>query len=278
MYKAFALSQLNIRSYKSHHKELIMMGKASKIILLVLAAIVVLGVGSLLMGSDNTPEVSDEDAVYNDYNLHYDNVKPVSAIIELSKIESKSGTYGFFYETGDYAEPAYSRSVSENVLIEIDISKMKLANDSLIDDSKDKSTKNGNVYNMSHFKKDLKKLLKTYKYPASLELYDKKGHYIASVGNLKVSLKGNVLTVKGSYSNTSEYYTEYERSNHLTTKFEGDEFALNDDFHNVKKARLSISGNVDDRESNRTVNIDIDTKNLKVSSSVSTDFKSTYDK
>ena len=255
------------------------MGNASKIILVVLAVIVVLGLGSFLMGSgDDTSTVeSDVEPVYNDYKLSYDKVKPVSSLIEFTKTESKSTTYGFFDQySGEYAEPAYSRSVSENVLIKIDISKMKLANDSYIDDSGDKDTKDGNVYNMSHLKKDLKKILKKGGYSSYLELYDKKGHYIASTDKVKLSLDGNILTAKYSYSNTSEYYTEYERGNHLTTKFKGDDFAMNDNFHNVKKAVFSFDGDVDDRDSNRTVSIEIDTKNLKVSSSVSTNFKSTY--
>ena len=255
------------------------MGNASKIILIVLAVLVVLGLGSVLMGSDtHTSTESDAEPTIHDYKLHYDNVKPITSVIELSKIESKSSTYAFFEATsGAYAEPAYSRSVSENVLIEIDISKMKLANDSLIDDSADKDSKEGNVYNTSHLKKDLKKLIKNNKHPASLQLYDKE-YNVASLDNLKVSLKGDVLTVKGSYSNTSEYYTEYERSNYLTTKFNGDDFALNNDFDNVKTAVLSISGSIDDSDSNRTVDILIGTGNMKVSSSLSTDFKSTYDK
>lgn len=257
------------------------MGNASKIILVVLAVIVVLGLGSFFMGShdDNSTVESDVEPVYNDYKLNYEKVKPVSSLIELTKTESKSTTYGFFDSyTGDYAEPAYSRSVSEHVLIKIDISKMKLANDSYIDDSADKDTKDGNVYNMSHLKKDLKKILKKKDYSAYLNLYDKKGNYMASTGHLKISLKGNILTAKYSYSNTSEYYTEYERNNQLTTKFKGDEFAMNNDFHNVKKAILRFDGNVDDRDSSRTVSIEIETKNLKVSSGVSTNFKSTYDK
>lgn len=254
------------------------MGTGSKI-LAILAVIVILfvGFGLLNNGSDDTTTVDIESA-YTDYNLHYDNVKPVSSAIEIAKTESKSSTYGYFYEnTGQYAEPAYSRSVSEYALIEIDISKMKLANDSYIDDSAGKNTKDGNVYNMSHFKKDLKSLLKQYKYPGSILLYDKHGDMIGSIDKVKVSLKGNILTAKYSYSNTSDYYTEYERDNYLTTKkFDGDDFAMNDDFHKVKKAKLTITGNTDDRDSNRTVNIDIDTKNLKVTSDVSTDFKSTY--
>ena len=255
------------------------MGNASKIIIIVIVVVVVFGLGSIFMGShdDTSTDENDIESVYQDYNLHYDKVKPVSSVIELSKNEGKSSTYGFFdSHTGKYAEPAYSRSVSEYVLIKIDISKMKLANDSYIDDSADKDTKNGNVYNQSHLKKDLKKMLKKNKYPASLLLFDKKGNTLASIDNVKVSLDGNMLTAKYTYTNTSEYYTEYERNNYLTTKFNGDDFAMNDDFHNVKNAKLSIYGSVDDKDSNRTVSIDIDTKNLKVTSSVSTDFKSTY--
>ena len=258
------------------------MGNASKIIFVVLAVIVVLGLGSFFMGSHDEPSTVESDVdppVYNDYELNYNKVEPVSSLIELSKSESKSTSYGFFDQyTGEYAEPAYSRSVSEYVLIEIDVSKMKLGNDSYIDDSGDKDTKDGNVYNMSHFKKDLKKILKKKDYSAYLTLYDKKGNYIASTDNLKLSMNGNILTAKYSYSNTSEYYTEYERNNQLTTKFKGDNFAMNDNFHNVKKAVFRFDGNVDDRDSDRTVNIEIETKNLKVSSSVSTNFKSTYDK
>lgn len=257
------------------------MGNASKIILVVLAVIVVLGLGSFLMGShDDTSTVeSDVEPMYNNYKLNYEKVKPVSSLIELSKTESKSSTYGFFEQyTGKYAEPAYSRSVSEHVLIKIDVSKMKLDNGSYIDDSGDKDTKDGNVYNMSNFKKDLKKILKNKDYSAYLDLYDKKGNDIASIGDLKISLKGNILTAKYSYSNTSKYYTEYERNNQLTNKFHGDYFAMNDNFHNVKKAVFRFDGDVDDRDSNRTVSIEIETKNLKVSSDVSTNFKSTYDK
>lgn len=256
------------------------MGNTSKIILVVFAVVLVLGVGQLFMGSSNYAALFEmgTDSASNDYNLHYDNVKPISSVIELTKTESKSDTFAFYYpNTNTYAEPAYSRYVSEYVYIEIDTSKMKLANDSYIDDSAGKSAKDGNIYNKSHFKKDLKAMLKHDKYPASLALYDKNGNQIASISDLEVSLDGNVLTAEYSYTNTSQYYTEYERGNHLTTKFKGDSFAMNDDFHNVKKAKLTISGSTDDRDSNRTVEININTKNLEVSSSVSTDFVSTYD-
>lgn len=244
--------------------------------------IVVFGIASLFMGGSTTDDTATDETYTesecNDYILHYDKVKPISSVIELAKTESISDAFAYYYPNTDtYAEPAYSRSVSEYVYIEIDTSKMKLANDSHIDDSDGKSTKDGNVYNKSHFKKDLKAILKNDKYPATLQLYDKNGDWVASISRLEVSLDGNVLTAQYSYSNTSDYYTEYERGNHLTTKFAGDDFALNDNFHNVKKAKLMISGSTDDRDSNRTVEIDIDTKNLEVSSSVSTNFVSTYD-
>lgn len=256
------------------------MGNVSKVIIVILAVAVIFGLGSFLMGShDDTSTVEDGiNPVYNDYELHYEKVKPVSSVIELTKTESKSSSYGFFDSyTGEYAEPAYSRFVSEYVMINIDISKMKLSNDSYIDDSSDKDTKDGNIYNQSHFKKDLKKILKKNKYPGYITLYDKKGNSIATIDDVKVSLNGNILTAEYSYTNTSEYYTEYERNNYLSTKFNGDDFAMNDNFHNVKKAKLNIYGSVDDRDSNRTVIIDIGTKNMKVTSSVSTNFKSTYD-
>jgi hypothetical protein len=262
------------------------MDKGMKICLAVVAVFVVavLGLGFLNNGSDDTSDITSDfesnvESAYNDYNLHFDNVKPVSSALEFSKNEAKSTTYGYFDSvTGEYAEPAYSRSVSEYALIEIDISKMKLSNDSYVDDSAGKNTKDGNIYNQSHLKKDIKSILKGDKYPASLTLYDKHGNVIATLTKVKVSLDGNILTAKYSFSGTSDYYTEYERNNQLSTKFDADSFATNDDFHEIKKAKLSISGSTDDRDSNRTVSIDIDTKNLKVSSSVSTNFKSTYDK
>lgn len=156
---------------------------------------------------------SDPDAFFE---INEEDIPVKSSNIDITDQQTKSSSYAYFYEsTGEYAEAAYTTYTAEDILVKMDLSKIKLTNNSVTEYSV--FFGDPDVYNTTNLVDDLSTLIKSDDVSISLDCYDKKDNFERSYdqNDLKVSVKDGILTLKFSDSSTSDFHTKYDHDVHL---------------------------------------------------------------